>query len=142
MTGPSFFMNDAALQQQLPASPPVASAAVASEPASRFVRRLKLGIAALNLMVFTLLALTLYDSRQHLIAEADITANNLTGLLATNLANVFGKIDQSLLTVVDKLNDDGVLSPDNRLNCRPSRSAWQRERLRWIAWRFRTPKAT
>ena len=78
------------------------------------MRRLKLGILALNLMVLTLLTLTLYDNRQHLIAEANITANNLTGLLATNMESVFDKVDQSLLTVVDKLNDDGALNPSNR----------------------------
>ena len=104
-------MNDA-VHQQPSAPPPLAP--VVPEPPSRFVRRLKLGILALNLMVLTLLALTLHDSRQHLIAEANATANNLTGLLATNMESVFDKIDQSLLTVVDKLNDDGALDPSNR----------------------------
>jgi diguanylate cyclase (GGDEF)-like protein/PAS domain S-box-containing protein len=106
-------MIDAA--PQTPSTPlPKARVEVAPALPSRFVRRLKMGILALNLMVLSLLALTLHDSRQHLIAEATITANNLTGLLATNLVNLFDKIDQSLLSVVDKLNDDGVLNAKNR----------------------------
>ena len=80
----------------------------------RFVFRLKIGIVALNLGVALLMVISLYQSRDHLEAEAKINAGNLSTLLATDVAHIFDKIDQALLIVGDEASEQlksGALNP-------------------------------
>lgn len=75
-------------------------------PPARFIRRLKIGILALNASIAFLLAMSLYESHKFYQREAETTAKNLAALLSHGLSDVVDKIDQALLSVMDEVNEE------------------------------------
>ena len=69
---------------------------------SRFIAWLVAGILLLNLMVFMLLSLSLYQSRQQHEALAASSVDNLSRLLEQDIRNSFFRIDLALQAVADE----------------------------------------
>ena len=69
---------------------------------SRFISRFVAGILVFNLLVFLLIALSLYDSRKQHEKLAESTVDNLSRLLEQDIRNSFFKIDLALQAVADE----------------------------------------
>jgi len=68
-----------------------------------FVRRMVAGVALINLLVFAMVAFSLYQSLGEFEARADVTTQNLSQLLAEGIAGDIDKFDIALLVVADEV---------------------------------------
>jgi len=68
-----------------------------------FVRRMVLGVALINLFVFGMVAFSLHQSFGEFDERAEITAQNLSQMLAQDIGREFEKIDVTLLSAADEI---------------------------------------
>lgn len=73
-------------------------------PRYRFLPRLVAGILLLNLLMFLLLIVSLYDSRKQYEKLAGATVANLSSLLEQDIQNSFFRIDLAIQAVADEAN--------------------------------------
>lgn len=106
-------------------NPPKSQPSDKTQPRYRFILRLVGGILLLNLLVFLLLALSLYDSRKQYEKLAEATVANLSSLLEQDIQNSFFRIDLALQAVADEasrqLQSGGI--DEERINAFIARQA-------------------
>ncbi|MDZ4255055.1 MAG: ATP-binding protein [Sulfuritalea sp.] len=80
-----------------------------------FVRWMQAGFALINLLVFGVVAFSLYESHAQSQQRAELAAQNLSDLLAQGIAGHIDRIDLALLATVDEvqrqLADGGIDGP-------------------------------
>ena len=69
---------------------------------SAFVRRMVGSVALINLFVFGMVTWSLYQSRDEYLKRAEVTAQNLSRVLAESIAGDIGRIDVTLLSAADQ----------------------------------------
>jgi PAS domain S-box-containing protein len=68
-----------------------------------FVKRMVVGVALINLFVFGMVAFSLYQSFDEYEERAEMTAQNLSQMLAQDVGREFEKIDVTLLSAADEI---------------------------------------
>lgn len=68
-----------------------------------FIRRMVAGVALINLFVFGMVTFSLYQSFGEFEERAEITAQNLSQMLAQDIGREFEKIDVTLLSAADEI---------------------------------------
>jgi PAS domain S-box-containing protein len=72
-------------------------------PSAAFLKWMVLGVASINLFVFGLVAFSLYRSFGEYEERAEVTAQNLSQMLALDIGREFEKIDLALLSAADEI---------------------------------------
>ena len=67
-----------------------------------FRLRLAAGVALLNLFVFALIAITIHNSYQHELGQAEVNASNLAKMLDSEIAGAIKVEDIALLALIDE----------------------------------------
>mgnify|MGYP001614576240 FL=1 len=81
-------------------SPRLADRAISS---AAFVKWMQAGFALINLLVFGVVAASLYESHAESQQRAELTTQNLSDLLAQGIAGDIDRIDLALLSAVDEV---------------------------------------
>lgn len=87
-------------------SPPLSGrgpARLANASSGAFIRWMQTGVALINLLVFGVVAVSLYESHAESQQRAGLTAQNLSNLLAQGVAGDIDRIDLTLLSAVDEV---------------------------------------